>query len=58
MRRKEKTVMKKMTAILALAAWLLPLGIALAQDPPPPAPPVDNTAAPAPQKPSARAANA
>ena len=42
--------MKKMTAILALAAWLLPLGIALAQDPPPPAPPADSAAAPAPQK--------
>ena len=37
--------MKKTLAILALAALLLPLGAAIAQDPPPPAPPAD---APAP----------
>ena len=37
--------MKKTFAILALAALLLPLGAAIAQDPPPPAPPAD---APAP----------
>lgn len=40
--------MKKMLAILALAALLLPLGAAIAQDPPPPAPPTDATAAAAP----------
>ena len=40
--------MKKTFAILALAALLLPLGTALAQDPPPPAPPAD-TVAPPPQ---------
>lgn len=39
--------MKKMIALLALAALLLPLGTALAQDPPPPAPPADTAAAPA-----------
>ena len=33
--------MKKTLAILALAALLLPLGAAIAQDPPPPAPPAD-----------------
>ena len=41
--------MKKTFAILALAALLLPLGTALAQDPPPPAPPAD-APAPAPTK--------
>ena len=37
--------MKKTFAILALAALLLPLGTALAQDPPPPAPPAEAAAA-------------
>ena len=41
--------MKKTFAILALAALLLPLGTALAQDPPPPAPPAE-APAPAPTK--------
>ena len=42
--------MKKTFAILALAALLLPLGVALAQDPPPPAPPADTAAAQEPQR--------
>ena len=37
--------MKKNYAILALAILLLPVGAAFAQDPPPPAPPADSTAA-------------
>ena len=41
--------MKKLIALLALAALLLPLGTALAQDPPPPALPAD-APAPAPTK--------
>lgn len=39
--------MKKILAILALAALLAPAGIALAQDAPPPAPPADAAEAPA-----------
>ncbi|MGD9782599.1 MAG: MotA/TolQ/ExbB proton channel family protein [Kiritimatiellia bacterium] len=42
--------MKKTLALLALAALLMPLGIALAQDPPPPAPPADAAAPAAPTK--------
>lgn len=43
--------MKKILALLALAALLHPAGIALAQDPPPPSPPAGSeTPAPAPTK--------
>ena len=42
--------MKKIFAILALAVLLLPLGVALAQDPLPPAPPGDTAAAQEPQR--------
>ena len=44
-----KTAMKKLLASLALAALLLPVGAAFAQEAPPPAPPADTTAAAAPE---------